>query len=169
MSSKKTEPISNLGWFFLFSFVVVVDIAQIVLDLAFGAGVLVNRIIDVGVAFALLLIFHLKDVPLTQAQYMSIGSAFIGEQIPVLDALPMWTFDIFYIFVNLKKEEISEKMGIVGKIAVTAVDTVQKARGGGVASVEAGAASGVGNTVASAATAEHLPTNTIDLRPSGKA
>lgn len=169
MAAKKHEPITNLGWFFLFAFAVAFDIVQIVLDLAFGAGVLVNRILDVGFAFTLLLIFYLKNVPLTQAQYMSIGSAFIGEQIPVLDALPMWTLDIFYIFVSLKKEEISEKMGVVGKIGVMAVEATQKVRGGGVAGAEASVVSAIGKETAQTAVSEHLPTNTVDLRPSGKA
>lgn len=169
MAAKKPEPITNLGWFFLFCFVITVDILQIVLDLAFGAGVLVNRILDIGVAFALLLIFYLKDAPLTQAQYISICSAFIGEQIPVLDALPMWTFDVFYIFASLKKEEISEKLGVVGKIGVMAVEAIQKAKSGGLAGTETGITSVIGKETVASAVKEHLPTNTIDLRPSGKA
>ncbi|MEI6345644.1 MAG: hypothetical protein WCO79_00165 [bacterium] len=168
MAAKKHEPITNLGWFFLFALVIFVDILQIVLDLAYASGVIANRVIDVSFAFGLLLIFYLKDVPLTSAQYTSIAAAFVGEEVPFLDALPMWTMDVFYIFVSLKKEEISKKMGVVGKIGVMAIEATQKVRGGGLATAEAGVVSSIGKEMASSAVKEHLPTNTLDLRPSAK-
>lgn len=162
MAAKKPEPITNLGWFFLIAFTVFVDLLQIVLDLAFGAGVIANRIIDVGFAFALLLIFHLKDVPLTPAQYTSIAAAFVGEEIPALDALPMWTLDVFYIFASIKGQEVAEKAGVAGKVAMMALKAARKGQGGDLAVAETGAS-------LPPAVPEHLPTNTVDLRPSGKA
>lgn len=162
MAAKKHEPITNLGWFFLIAFTIFVDILQIVLDLAFGAGVIANRIIDVGFAFALLLIFHLKEVPLTPAQYASIAAAFVGEEVPALDSLPMWTLDVVYICASIKGQEVAEKAGVVGKVAVAAINASKKAGGGGQAGAEASAA-------LPPAIPEHLPTNTVDLRPSAKA
>ncbi len=169
MAAKKPEPITNLGWFFLIAFTVFVDILQIVLDLAFGAGVIANRIIDVGYAFALLLIFHLKDVPLTPAQYTSIAAAFVGEEIPALDALPMWTLDVVYICVSIKGQEVAEKAGVVGKVAVMALKAAKKADGKELFTDEQGALSGGAESKLALSTPEHLPTNTVDLRPSGKA
>ncbi len=155
------EPITNLGWFFLFAFTITIDIAQILLDLAFGAGVIANRIIDVGVAFALLLIFYLKGVSLTPAQYSSICAAFIGEEIPAIDVLPMWTLDVFYIFMSIKGQELAEKAGVAGKVVEMAVKAAKKGQGGG------------GSAAASAANEAELPpplpTNTVDLRPPSSA
>ncbi len=164
MAAKKHEPITNLGWFFLITFTVLVDIVQAVLNFAFGAGVLVNRIIDVGFAFSLLLIFYLKGVPLTPAQYGSICAAFIGEEIPALDTLPMWTLDVVYIFASIKGQEVFEKMGVAGKVLDMAMKASKKAGGGNV-----GGTSTPENLPIPAAAPEHLPTNTVDLRPSAKA
>ncbi len=168
MAAKKTEPITNLGWFFLIAFTIFVDILQIVLDLAFGAGAIANRIIDVGYAFALLLIFHLKDVPLTPAQYTSIAAAFVVEEIPVLDAFPMWTLDVVYICASIKGQEVAEKAGVLGKVAVMALKAAKKGQGGELPGDEQVALPGTAGPTPPPPIPEHLPTNTVDLRPSGK-
>lgn len=168
MAAKHSEPITNLGWFFLIISAIILDILQVVLDLAEGAGVLVNRVLDVGFALTLLLVFYLKDISLTPAQYGSIAAAFVGEEIPVADALPMWTADVFYIFASIKGQELLEKTGIAGKVAVMALKAVKKGQGGDLMGGEDGTLSGASGPALPPPIPEHLPTNTVDLRPSGK-
>ena len=72
-TSQKNNSLSNLQWFFLFMLALAVDVVQIILNLAYGSGAIANRPISVGFGFALLLVFHLKDVPLSPAQYTSIA------------------------------------------------------------------------------------------------
>jgi len=162
MAAKKPEPITNLGWFFLFAFSLATDATQAALNFFFGAGVIVNRVIDVGFGFAILLIFYLKDVTLTPVQYGSIAAAFVGEQIPAIDTAPFWTIDMIYIFASIKGQEIAEKAGVLGKVAVMALKAAKKGQGGDLVGGETAAA-------LPPPIPEHLPTNTVDLRPSGKA
>lgn len=168
MAAKHPEPITNLGWFFLIITAIIIDALQAALNAAAGAGVLVNRIIDVGVAFSLLLIFYLKDIPLTPVQYGSIAAAFVGEEIPALDTLPMWTADVIYICASIKGQEIAEKAGVVGKVAVMALKAAKKGQGGDLMSGKQGTLPGADGPALPPPVLEHLPTNTVDLRPSGK-
>lgn len=84
--------ISNTEWGLVIGVLVVIDIVQFILDL-YIIGILANRIIDFGVGMALPFYLKIRGVKLDSKKIGGMILAFLLEQIPGLDALPLWSLD----------------------------------------------------------------------------
>ena len=79
-----------------------VDLIQIILGF-FVVTEVANHIIDIGVG-ALLLIYAIKRKLLTTHKAMVIAAVFVGEQIPFVNALPFWTYDLYNLYKGTSTE-----------------------------------------------------------------
>ncbi len=122
---EKKQKISNIEWGLLIGALAVIDLIQVGLDFAYGAGVLINRLIDILVALALLFIFWMKGIRGIRI-FGSVAAAFGLEFIPVVDVLPLWTLDGVYAFAQ---DKIANKLPGLGSISKgLAHKAIQKGR-----------------------------------------
>ena len=84
--------ISNTEWGLVIGALVIVDIAQFVLDM-FVVGLIANRLIDFGVGMTLPFYLKIRGVKLDSKKIGGMIGSFLLEQIPGLDALPLWSLD----------------------------------------------------------------------------
>jgi len=103
--------ISNTEWGLVIGALAMVDVFQIILDMV-AIGIAANRIIDLGVAAALPLYLTLRGYKLDTRTIMLVGGSFIGEEIPVLDAAPFWTFDGWKIWGWDKQRKAQDAVGL---------------------------------------------------------
>lgn len=96
---------SKTKWAIFYGVVIFVDIVQLLLDLL-AIGVALNRVIDVVVGVLLPFSLSLCGVKMRDTKkILSIFVAFGFEMMPGLDALPLWTLDLFIIHSISKGEE----------------------------------------------------------------
>ncbi len=78
------------------------DILQIILDLAYQSGVLINRFLDIAFAAILALIFWLCGASFAKnwSNIMGMLVSMVLEQIPDVDALPFWFLDAMFSVGN---------------------------------------------------------------------
>lgn len=95
MSPRRAKRISEIEWGLLLGAVALVDLTQIILDI-FVIGVGVNRFIDIAVGMTLTLYVLLRGIG-EPRMYLLLGVSFVGEEIPLLDAAPFWSFDVWKI------------------------------------------------------------------------
>ena len=102
--------LTKTRWRLLVGLFVIIDILQIVLDF-FAIGVVVNRFIDIAIGVGLPLFLRTQGVKLANPKRMlaTLG-AFVGEMIPVVDALPLWTADVIFTWSTVKAEEALAKV-----------------------------------------------------------
>ncbi len=101
--------ISKTEWKILVGLAVIVDGIQIILDF-FGIGIIVNRFIDVAVGIALPLYLQTQGVSMANPKrLLGMLGAFVGEMIPVVDSLPLWTADVLFTWSTVKAEELIAK------------------------------------------------------------
>lgn len=104
-------------WFILYVISGFIDILQIILNL-FAVGVVANRFIDAILGFGLPIYLHLNGIPMFETKnlllYMSV---FIGEEIPLVDTLPLWTFEVWRMHKNYLKDQLSKNLPIATPIA----------------------------------------------------
>lgn len=120
MGEEKRNRISGVSGFFMIAVALVTDLLQIGLDILFGAGVIVNRFVDVIFALGFGMWLALSDVTLWSNPRigLTLGATFIGEQIPGVDVFPFWTADVVYIISQVRAEDGSA--GILGKTIAAA-------------------------------------------------
>lgn len=92
-------------WLLLGSVTAFIDLIQFILDF-FVIGAVVNRIIEVIVGFSLLFYFQIRGVSMFNPKRATAFLAtLVGETIPVVDALPLWTLDVYVTYLTVKGEE----------------------------------------------------------------
>lgn len=84
--------ISNIEWSFIIGTLIVIDLIQIILDVLI-IGLVANRIIDLCVGIALPFYLKIRGVKLDSKKIIGMVGAFLFEQVPGLDALPLWSLD----------------------------------------------------------------------------
>jgi len=109
-------------WHFLIGAAVTVDLMQAMLDF-FGIGLVINRFIDIVVGMALPFYLSIRGVKMTGRRVGSIIGAFILEEIPGIDALPLWTADVLYIYATVRAEEKGEE---VKKATLDKIKSIKK-------------------------------------------
>ena len=88
--------ISNTEWGLVIGVLLIIDIIQIVLTLL-AIGLVVNRIIDVIVGMTFAFYLHIRGEKLQDPKrLLGFLAAFLGEMIPVVDSLPLWSADGVY-------------------------------------------------------------------------
>jgi hypothetical protein len=103
--------ISNVEWGLVIGALFVIDLIQIGLDLLFEVGVLINRFIDIAVGMILVLYLHLRGQDMTNSKrILGFMATFIMEEIPDVDALPLWGLDGIYNMFLAKSEEKIENV-----------------------------------------------------------
>ena len=91
--------VSTFEWGTVIGLLIVIDIAQIILD-AFAIGVVVNRIIDVIVGAVFPIYLTIRGEKLSDPKrLLGLLATFGLESIPVVDALPLWSLDGVYNFI----------------------------------------------------------------------
>lgn len=87
------------------------DVVQFVLDL-FGFGLVVNRFVDIAIAMVFGMYATTRKL-MDQQLAIALAACFIGEEIPVVDVLPLWSFEGWYMRkrykVRLAAFEASER------------------------------------------------------------
>ena len=115
MAEAKKSKISNTEWGLLISALFVIDLIQIALDLLFQIGVVVNRFIDIFVGMALPFYLHIRGESMADPKRLiGLLVTFVGEEIPDVDALPLWGLDGIYNFTLSKANKTIAK--VVGKV-----------------------------------------------------
>lgn len=99
-ASQGGSKISGAEWGLVIGAVGVIDFFQFILDALWGAGVIINRFIDMIVAMSLLFYFWIRRVEMDFFVVGTLFGAFIGEEIPGLDAAPLWTLDVIAIMLH---------------------------------------------------------------------
>lgn len=118
--------LTKTKWRMLVGLAVVIDLLQIILDF-FAIGLAVNRFIDITVGVALPFFLRTQGVKLANPKrLLALLATFIGEMIPVVDTLPLWTLDVWFTWSTVKTEEALAKVPGAGM----AVDAITKANGG---------------------------------------
>lgn len=118
--------LTKTKWKMLVGLFVIIDLIQIILDL-FAIGAVVNRFIDIAVGVGLPLFLRTQGVKLANPKRMlAMLGAFVGEMIPGVDALPLWTLDVLYTWSTVKAEEALAKVPGAGM----AVEAFSKAQNG---------------------------------------
>lgn len=104
--------ISNTEWWLVIGALAVIDLVQIVLDI-FVIGAVANRFIDFVVGISLPFYLKICGVKLDSKKIGGMVAAFFLEQIPGLDALPLWCLDGFTNMLwdkaDKKKAELANK------------------------------------------------------------
>jgi hypothetical protein len=88
----KGSKISNTEWGLVIGALMWVDLIQFFLD-GFAIGIIANRFIDIVVGMSLAFYFWIRKVKMDQKKVLTLIGSFIGEEIPGLDALPLWSAD----------------------------------------------------------------------------
>lgn len=89
--------------FFLYAVAITVDIVEIILDF-FVVGAIVNRILDIAMAIFLFFVFLVLRI-LDERASLILFAALIGEEIPGLDAAPLWTLDVWYTIQRAHRQD----------------------------------------------------------------
>ncbi|MES3005026.1 MAG: hypothetical protein V4690_02860 [Patescibacteria group bacterium] len=105
---KKGE-ISKIAWIMLGCIAVLADATQFLLEWLI-IGLAVNPIINIYMMMGLNMYWHMKGQKIVSPK-KALGSsaAFLGEMIPVVAELPLWTGYIIYNFVLYQKDELIKK------------------------------------------------------------
>ncbi|TAK57464.1 hypothetical protein EPO17_01950 [Patescibacteria group bacterium] len=118
--------LTKTRWKILIGLAVFIDILQIVLDF-FAVGLAVNRFIDIAVGIALPFFLRSQGVKLASPKrILTLLATFIGEMIPIVDSLPLWSLDVWFIWGTVKAEEALAKVPGAGM----AVEAITNAKGG---------------------------------------
>ena len=115
--TEETDGLSKTGWWLLIGALATIDAIQIALDL-FVIGVALNRFIDIGVAMALPFFLHMSGENVMEPKkLLALAATFLGEEIPVVDALPLWTADgLYYYFMS----KVNKKVPMANKVLLGA-------------------------------------------------
>lgn len=100
--------IGNVEWGLVIGATAVVDVVQFILDI-FVIGAIANRFVDIVVGMALAFYFWIRGIKMNAKKVLSLIASFVGEEIPVLDTLPLWTLDVILIMAWDKAEGKIEK------------------------------------------------------------
>src|SRR4051812_9051216 len=120
--SGEESKISNTEWGLVIGALAVIDLIQLLLDVAFGIGIIVNRFVDIAVGFFFGLYLQLRGQSLANPKrFMGLLASFVGEEVPVVDALPLWTLDGFF---NMSLAKAEEAISVVSPEAAEALKKV---------------------------------------------
>ncbi len=87
---------SDFEWWMLLGLTAFTDVAQIILD-AFEIGIAANRYIDIIYAMCVPFYLAMRGVEMDMKTLGIFVVSFIAEEVPLLDAAPFWTYDIWQI------------------------------------------------------------------------
>lgn len=111
MAITEKSKISNTEWGLVFGAYLLLDLIQFLLDVFFQIGIVVNRFLDIiaggALVFYLWIRGELKADPdnLTK-KAIGLVATFLGEEIPDVDALPLWSADIAYNWFLAKERNL---------------------------------------------------------------
>lgn len=110
MEDKDDSKISNIEWGLVIGALFTIDLVQILLDIV-AVGVVLNRIIDIFVGLSFALYLQIRGQSLANPKRLiSLLATFIGEEIPAIDALPLWGLDGIYNMSISKSKKILSKI-----------------------------------------------------------
>jgi hypothetical protein len=82
-----------------------VDLIQFILNV-FAIGLGINRLLSLATAGAWFLFLFMKGISVISAKRLITQlAAVLGEEIPAVDTLPLWTFTIWTTLKSAKKED----------------------------------------------------------------
>lgn len=118
--------IGTFEWIIVLVIAILVDLAQIGLDF-FAIGVAANRIIDAIFLVCFNAYLWFRGVSLIDWRKLLIQAAtFVGEEIPIIDALPLWSLDVIVMWIMVVGEKkLAKKLPMIKG----ALDAVNKVKG----------------------------------------
>jgi len=87
---------TDFEWWALLGITAAMDVTQFLLDL-FLAGLAVNRYIDIVYAMGAPFYLAMRGVEMNMKTLGIFAVSFVAEEVPLLDAAPFWTLDIWQI------------------------------------------------------------------------
>lgn len=94
----------------MLAFSVSFDLLEILLLFLFGVGLLLNRFITVIEYFIFSLWFFFKGVNVFGSKsIMKTSSTFLGEMIPALGSLPLFSLGVWMIIKQSQKEDMEKE------------------------------------------------------------
>jgi len=115
-NNKQTSKMQTWEWIVWFVLSVLVDVVQIILNLALGSGVLINRFITVIFGGAMGAYLHWRGVSLVNPRVLlRFGGTFVAEFIPMIDFLPMWAVGTALTWITTKSSIAAKATGVVNK------------------------------------------------------
>ncbi|MFZ2038951.1 MAG: hypothetical protein WAV11_03370 [Minisyncoccia bacterium] len=102
---ENTQKITNLTAFLMIAFAMIIDLTQLILT-TFILGTYVVPIITLITTIIFWIWFSLLKIPLTHhpKQLATISVSSLGELIPLVDVLPLWTIGTIIMVVMMKKK-----------------------------------------------------------------
>jgi len=107
MDNKK---ISNLSWGILIGISVLVDGTQVFLEWLL-IGFVLNPIINIFMSMSLALYFYMNGQSLINPKRaVGMAGALIGEMVPIVAELPLWTAYVVYNMFLTKAEDLKKNI-----------------------------------------------------------
>ncbi len=107
-------------WFMVILALVFVDIGQVILTAlavpSAGFTEVINEIIEFFIGPTLILYFYMRGVKLDWKVMAGICASWIGETIPGVQVLPLWSLDAGYVWF-LEKQKEGGLWGVAGTVA----------------------------------------------------
>ncbi len=100
-AQKTGSDISNTEWGLLIGATAMVDLIQLILNF-FAVGVFINRFLNILMGMSLGFYFWARGMPFTSKKVAGMIGSFVGEMIPVIDSLPLWTMNVVYTMLSDK-------------------------------------------------------------------
>ncbi|MFZ2523594.1 MAG: hypothetical protein WAW92_04385 [Minisyncoccia bacterium] len=107
----ESSKISNVEWGLVIGALLMVDVFQIILNLAGGLGTILNRFIDIYVGLSLGFYLQWRGISMVNPKRLAgLLGTFALEMIPVVDSLPLWCLDGILNMVMSKSDKIISKL-----------------------------------------------------------
>ena len=117
--------ISNTEWSLVIGALLMIDLAQMVLEWLV-IGLVINPFIDIFVGMSLALYLQLRGQSLANPKRLfGLIGTFVGELIPLVDELPLWCLDGVFNMLLSKSDKILEKVP-GAKVAVSVANSVAR-------------------------------------------
>jgi hypothetical protein len=115
-NDKINSKMKTVEWVIMLILCIAVDITQIVLNIAFGSGILINRLITFGFGALIGGYLQIRGVSLVNPRVMiRFGGTIIGELIPIMDFLPLWAIGTVWTWMTTKSTVVAKATGVVKK------------------------------------------------------
>lgn len=108
----ETPVVSRGEKILLYAFAGISDLVQLILS-AFVVTEVVNHFLDFIIG-GIIILYAYKRKLLTWEKALTLIAVFVGEQVPFVNALPFWTYDIHNIYRGVPSQQVSVNLKVAG-------------------------------------------------------
>jgi len=115
-NNNQTSKMKTWEWVVWLVLSIIVDVVQIILNVVFGSGVLINRLITLAFGSAMGGYLYFRGVSLVNPRVLlRYGGTFVAEFIPLMDFLPVWAIGTTLTWMTTKSAIVSKATGAATK------------------------------------------------------